>query len=84
MFIVVRKAAKSGERDQVYSEMFEGYPKTTLTLGTKAARLDRETAETIAKQLNGMFPAHAWHVVPEGEFRYTPAPPLNMPSGSVD
>lgn len=68
--IVVKRAAHEKERDEVYNAMVEGVPKTTLTLGTRAALLDQATAETVARQLNGMFPGHKWEAISEYDFKY--------------
>lgn len=73
MYIVIRKARDEKERDEVYNLMIEGVPKTTLTLGSKAARLDRGMAEMVAKQLSGMFPAWTWAVAEESAFKYRAA-----------
>lgn len=70
---IYRKAARMVERDEVYTGMFEGEPQTTLTLGTRAARLEEAMAHTVARQLNAMFPGHKWEVMAESAFRYKAA-----------
>ncbi len=71
-YIVVRRVAGPPERLMVYTGMVEGDPKTSYTLCARAPRMEKDFAETVAKQLNGMFPGHEWAVEDENHFRYRP------------
>ncbi len=71
-YIVVRRVAGPPERLMVYNGMVEGEPKTSYTLCSRAPRMDKDFAETVARQLNGMFPGHEWAVENENHFRYRP------------